>query len=384
MWLFKNKYFADGSLSRYKTRLVANGTMNNKVLIMRRHLVCWLNRPLLGWFSVSLLLNIGRFINSMSRILFSMKKYATEILEHDGMRNYHLCRTPVDTKSNLGDDGTSVSDPTLDRSLAGALHYLTFTRPDLSYADPTLCSTLSIMDFGCILPRHLLWLPIKMLIGRLPNYSSFCFSVEAGYRGVANVVAETSWLRNLLRELHSSPHSATIVYCDNVSKGQVRLLHVLSRYQYADIFTKGLLSTLFDEFQTSLSVFRSPAPTARAISGLAATNYQEAIQATEDIDSPTVGFAKTADYKGGLANQVNAIIKQNNTLLYLASKQSQKLVELEEKFDKLKQKVYTIIEKEIQPADLEDSISSLAKRIDHFSISASLGIRSEKTSILRP
>nr|GEX15166.1 TPA: orf y [Tanacetum cinerariifolium] len=101
----------------------------------------------------------------------------------------------------------------------------------------------------------------------------------------------------------------------------------------------------------------------------ATTEYQEAVQATEDIDSPAVGFAKTFDYKGGLANQVNAVIKQNNTLLYLASKQSQNLVELEEKFDKLKQKVYTAIEKEIQHAELKDSISSLAKRLDHFSIS---------------
>ncbi|GJY92454.1 Orf y [Tanacetum coccineum] len=105
------------------------------------------------------------------------------------------------------------------------------------------------------------------------------------------------------------------------------------------------------------------------------TEYQEAIQATEDIESPTVGFAKTSDYKGGLTNQVNAVIKQNNTLLYLASKQSQKLIELEEKFNRLKQKVYTIIEKEIQPADLEDLISSLAKRLDNFSISGKIPVK---------
>ncbi|GKB42596.1 hypothetical protein Tco_0887538 [Tanacetum coccineum] len=58
----------------------------------------------------------------------------------------------------------------------------------------------------------------------------------------------------------------------------------------------------------------------------ATTKYQEAIQATEDLESPAVGFAKTSDYKGGLAVQVNAVIKQNNTLLYLATKKSQKLV----------------------------------------------------------
>nr|GEV19443.1 ribonuclease H-like domain-containing protein [Tanacetum cinerariifolium] len=42
-------------------------------------------------------------------------------------------------------------------------------------------------------------------------------SAEAKYQGVANVVAETAWLRNLLRELHSSLSAATLVYCDNVS-----------------------------------------------------------------------------------------------------------------------------------------------------------------------
>nr|GEY03169.1 ribonuclease H-like domain-containing protein [Tanacetum cinerariifolium] len=42
-------------------------------------------------------------------------------------------------------------------------------------------------------------------------------SVEAEYRGVANIVAETAWFRNLLRELHSPLSTATLVYCDNVS-----------------------------------------------------------------------------------------------------------------------------------------------------------------------
>ncbi|GKB93301.1 ribonuclease H-like domain-containing protein, partial [Tanacetum coccineum] len=43
------------------------------------------------------------------------------------------------------------------------------------------------------------------------------FSAEAEYCGVANVVAEIAWLRNLLRELHSPLSTATLVYCDNVN-----------------------------------------------------------------------------------------------------------------------------------------------------------------------
>nr|GEW16869.1 ribonuclease H-like domain-containing protein [Tanacetum cinerariifolium] len=40
-------------------------------------------------------------------------------------------------------------------------------------------------------------------------------SDEAEYRGVANDVAETSWIRNLVRELHTPLFTATLVYCDN-------------------------------------------------------------------------------------------------------------------------------------------------------------------------
>ncbi|GJR82600.1 ribonuclease H-like domain-containing protein [Tanacetum coccineum] len=40
-------------------------------------------------------------------------------------------------------------------------------------------------------------------------------SVEAEYRGVANAIAETCWLRNILRELHTPLSTATLVYCNN-------------------------------------------------------------------------------------------------------------------------------------------------------------------------
>ncbi|GKE48466.1 ribonuclease H-like domain-containing protein [Tanacetum coccineum] len=42
-------------------------------------------------------------------------------------------------------------------------------------------------------------------------------SAEADYHGVANAVAETCWLQNLLRELHTPLSSAMLVYCDNAS-----------------------------------------------------------------------------------------------------------------------------------------------------------------------
>jgi phage gp36-like protein len=42
-------------------------------------------------------------------------------------------------------------------------------------------------------------------------------SAEVEYRAIANGVAEASWLRQLLQELHSPLTKSSLVYCDNVS-----------------------------------------------------------------------------------------------------------------------------------------------------------------------
>jgi len=48
--------------------------------------------------------------------------------------------TPVDTNSKVAaDEGALVSDATYFRSLAGALQYLTFTRPNIAYAVQQVC-----------------------------------------------------------------------------------------------------------------------------------------------------------------------------------------------------------------------------------------------------
>ncbi|GKB21282.1 NBS-containing resistance-like protein [Tanacetum coccineum] len=116
-------------------------------------------------------------------------------------------------------------------------------------------------------------------------------SAEVEYRGVANVVSELCWIRNLLLELHHPIKTATLMYCDNVNtiylsgnpvqhqrtkhikmdihfvrekvaRGKVRVLHVPSRYQIANIFTKGLPRVLFNDFRDRLSVRSPPVATA--------------------------------------------------------------------------------------------------------------------------
>nr|GEV35333.1 ribonuclease H-like domain-containing protein [Tanacetum cinerariifolium] len=179
------------------------------------------------------------------------------------MVNCNPSRTPIDMESKLGDDGYPISDPTLYLSLAGSLQYLTFTLPDISYAVQQIClymhdsrephfsalklilryirgtldyrlqvfssSTTSLVSYldadwaGCPTTRRLTSGYCVFLGTNLLSWSSkrqttvSRSSVEAKYRGVANAVAETCWLRNLLRELHTPLSSATLVYYDNVS-----------------------------------------------------------------------------------------------------------------------------------------------------------------------
>ncbi|XP_060190854.1 uncharacterized mitochondrial protein AtMg00810-like [Lycium barbarum] len=67
-------------------------------------------------------------------LFLSQKKYAEEIIERASMSSFRPSATPVDTKPKLSATSTlPFKDPSLYRSLAGALQYLTFTRSDILY-----------------------------------------------------------------------------------------------------------------------------------------------------------------------------------------------------------------------------------------------------------
>nr|GEY19831.1 ribonuclease H-like domain-containing protein [Tanacetum cinerariifolium] len=155
MWLFCHKYLADSTFSCYKAWLVANGSTQLKGVDVDE--------------TFSLVIKPGTTRISVARdtlgMFLSQKKYAVEILEPVDMVNFNPC----------------------------SLQYLTFTRPDISYAVQQLQRTKHIE-----IDVHFVW--------------------------------------------------------DLVAAGEVRVLHVPSLYQFADIFTKGLPFSLFEEFQPSLSI----------------------------------------------------------------------------------------------------------------------------------
>ncbi|KAI3694502.1 hypothetical protein L1987_77468 [Smallanthus sonchifolius] len=291
----------------------------------------------LGPLSYFLGISVSRNNNGM---FLSQSKYAQEILHRAHMHSCNPVHTPVDTAGKLSATSGTPLDPTttatLFRSLAGALQYLTFTRPDIAYAVQQVCMHMHLHTphdaHMHALKRILRYIKGTLTMGlhmspSLPvtltaytdadwagcpdtrrSTSGYCVflgdnllswsskrqttisrsSAEAEYRGVANVVAEICWLRNLLLELGRPPTRTSLVYCDNVSAiymsgnpvqhqrtkhieidihfvrekvqhGQTRVLHVPSRHQLADIFTKGLPRVLFNDFRSSLSI-RHPPP----------------------------------------------------------------------------------------------------------------------------
>ncbi|WVZ96962.1 hypothetical protein U9M48_042538 [Paspalum notatum var. saurae] len=191
-------------------------------------------------------------------------KYASELLDRTGMANCKIANTPADTKSKpSAGDSVLITDGSGYRSLAGALQYLTLTRPDIAYAVQQVCLH---MHAPCDVHQTMLKRILRYIKGTMhlgvqlapvttasvtaysdadwagcPNThrstSGYCIflgdspvswsskrqttvsrsSAEAEYRAIANAVAECTWLCHLLAELRFDLSKATVVFCDNIS-----------------------------------------------------------------------------------------------------------------------------------------------------------------------
>ncbi|XP_022020065.1 uncharacterized mitochondrial protein AtMg00810-like [Helianthus annuus] len=197
-------------------------------------------------------------------MFLSQQSYVLDIVNRAGMSTCNPVATPVETKPKLSaQSSVPFDDPTSYCSLAGALQYLTFTRPDISYAvqqicihmhNPSIerwqalkriiryicgtteygltlspCPAISLRAYidadwaGCPDIRrstsgYCVHMGQNLLSWSSKRQSTICrSSAEVEYRAVANVVAEVCWLRNLLLELRRPLSKATLVYCDNIS-----------------------------------------------------------------------------------------------------------------------------------------------------------------------
>ncbi|GKD43908.1 ribonuclease H-like domain-containing protein, partial [Tanacetum coccineum] len=294
MWFFRHKYLADGTLSRYKARLVANGNTQlegidvdetfspvvkpctiqtvlslatsqywsvhqldvknaflhddlSETIYMHQPLqfqdyahpnyVCLLQRSLYELKQASRAFQ--QFAAYITRVGFHHSRDDTSLfIYRQGTDTAYLllyvddiahmvgcnpCRTHVDTKSKLGDDGDPPHLSALKRILRYVRGTLDYGLQLFSSSTTSLVAYLDADWAGCPTTRRSTSSYCVFLGNNLLSWSSkrqltlSRSSAEAEYCGVANTITETCWLQNLLRELHTPLNFATLVYYDNIN-----------------------------------------------------------------------------------------------------------------------------------------------------------------------
>ncbi|XP_034229446.1 uncharacterized mitochondrial protein AtMg00810-like [Prunus dulcis] len=201
--------------------------------------------------------------HSGGKIFVNQAKYARDLIKKASMDTCKPCSTPSKPHHQvLKDEGTPLPNPTLFRSIVGALQYLTFTRPDIAFAVNTVCQFMhNPTDVHLSLVKRI----IRYLQGTLqfgvtfsPGsmvLSGFCdadwagdpntrrsttgyvvflgsnpiswsskkqasvsrSSTEAEYRALAHCAADISWIRQVLCDLHMIIPEAPLLHSDNLS-----------------------------------------------------------------------------------------------------------------------------------------------------------------------
>lgn len=207
---------------------------------------------------------LGLEITPQSDDLFlGQAKYAHDILSRVQLLDSKPVATPLVAGGSLQKCGTPFNDPTLYRSLVGALQYLTITRPDLSYAVNHVSQFLQspTNDHFEVVKRILRYVKGTIHLGLSFHHqpdlsilgysdadwakcvdtqrSAYGYSIflginlvswsakkqltvarsscESEYRALANTASEVIWLKNMLQEINVHVTSPPALLRDNNS-----------------------------------------------------------------------------------------------------------------------------------------------------------------------
>ncbi|XP_019088608.1 PREDICTED: uncharacterized protein LOC109127710 [Camelina sativa] len=191
------------------------------------------------------------------------RKYIMDLLVTNNMSEAKPVATPLPTSPKLTiHGGTPLEDASQYRSVVGSLQYLSFTRPDISYAVNRLsqlmhCPTQDhwiaakrVLRYLAGTPTHSIYMnassPVTLhafsdayWAGDTDDYVSTNgyvvyngqhpvswsskkhrvvarSSTEVEYRAVANTAAEVRWLCSLFSDLHIVLPTTPVIYCDNI------------------------------------------------------------------------------------------------------------------------------------------------------------------------
>jgi transposase InsO family protein len=263
-------------------------------------------------------------------IFLGQQKYAKDLLQRYGMLDCKPIATPMDSNVRLHEDeGKNLEDVTMYQSLVGSLIYLTLTRPDISYSVGVVSRYMSNPKKPHLdAVRHILryvkgTINFGILYKRTENcqmvgycdadyagdygtrrsttgYSfslgsgaiSWCSkrqptvalsSTEAEYRSAAMAAQESTWLKQLLKDLHQPTEYQVRIFCDNLSsirlaenpvfhartkhievhyhyirekvlEGDIEMVPIKTDDQTADILTKSLGKAKFEKFREALGM----------------------------------------------------------------------------------------------------------------------------------
>ncbi|KAH9648572.1 retrovirus-related pol polyprotein from transposon RE1 [Citrus sinensis] len=277
-WVYRTKFKEDGSIDKYKARLVAQGytqipvvTGNNTFLIdqLIHQLSIEFALKDLGQLHFFLGLEIRYFSGG---IYVSQTKYTKDLLTKAKMLESTSLSTPMAIKEQANPIDHKPVNAIEYRRLVGGLQYLTLTRPDIVHAvnKPTVSRS----------------------------------SAEAEYRALASTAAELTWITYLYREIGIPLAQPPQLLSDNLSAlhmtinpvfharskhieldyhfirekvvdGALVTKFVPSSLQIADVFTKALSKAMFRDFRYKLGVHQMSLASLRGDVKQADQDYQK-------------------------------------------------------------------------------------------------------------
>ncbi|KAE8733549.1 hypothetical protein F3Y22_tig00001120pilonHSYRG00173 [Hibiscus syriacus] len=313
----------------YVDDLIITGDDEAEILQTKENLSVRFQMKELGQLKHFLGLEVDR---THEGIFLCQQKYAKDLLKRFGMLECKSTSTPMEPNIKMcAHEGKDLEDATMYRQLVGSLIYLTLTRPDISYAvgvmsrymqnpkKPHLEAVRRILryvkntiDYGLLYKkgedcklvgycdadyagdhdtrRSTTGYVFKLGSGtiswcskRQPTVS--LSTTEAEYRAAAMAAQESTWLIQLMNNLHQPVDYAIPLYCDNQSAIRLaenpvfhaRTKHVEVHYhfvrekvlqeeiemrqiktdeQIADLFTKSLSVGKFEHFRRQHGVIQ--------------------------------------------------------------------------------------------------------------------------------
>lgn len=237
---------------------------------------------------------LGLEISRSSRgLMVHQAKYTRDVLQRFGMLTAKSSSTPLALHfyvSTASSSPCSEDDAKHYRALIGALHYLTFSRPNVAFAvsklspfmhhptDSHLVAAKHVLRYlGGSIGRGLLLQKSSTDFLRLTAYSdsdwagdpsdrrstsSFVIflgqnpiswgakkrttisrsSTEAEYRSLASAAIELSWVRQLLKDLCIFSDKPPLMWCDNISAIQLAHNSVFhGRTKHVDVVRKDIV-----------------------------------------------------------------------------------------------------------------------------------------------